>query len=132
RNKDYFGIGAIYSTLGRIYSAKFKQKQIAISHYRNSMNAFHKAGYDHYVLGSQCDIGVTYSHLNKLDSALYYLEKSYDESISIGSTYDQSICANELGIVYNKLNKPQLALKMCYEAKRLNWDYSSHRFRSSC
>ncbi len=70
--------------------------------------------------------------MNQLDSTLYYLEKSYHESIKIGSTYDQSICANELGNVYNKLNQPQLALKMCKEAKKLSWDYSSDNFRYSC
>ena len=132
KHKDYFGLGTIYSTLGNIYGINFHQSQRAITCFRHSMNAFHQAGYDHYALGSQTDIGVVYSGQNKLDSALYYLQKSYRESIETGSVYDQSICAKELGIVYNRLHKPELALKMCREAKQLIWDYSSDKFRYTC
>ncbi|TSJ41300.1 tetratricopeptide repeat-containing sensor histidine kinase [Fluviicola chungangensis] len=132
KNNDYFGLGTIHSSLGNIYSTNFHQPEKAITHFRISMNAFEKAGYDHYALGSQADIGVTYSRMKMLDSALYYLQKSYDESIKTGSIYDQSICAKELGIVYNQLKQPQKALKMCREAKDLIWEYSSNNFRYSC
>ena len=56
----------------------------------------------------------------------------YNESIKMGSIYDQSICAKELGVVYNQLKQPQKALKMCREAKDLVWDYTSDNFRYSC
>src|SRR3989344_107560 len=124
KNNDYFGLGTIHSSLGNIYSTNFHQPQKAITHFRISMNAFEKAGYDHYALGSQADIGVTFSRMKMVDSALYYLQKSYNESIKMGSIYDQSICAKELGVVYNQLKQPQKALKMCREAKDLVWDYT--------
>src|SRR3989338_9196564 len=132
KNNDYFGLGTIHSSLGNIYSTNFHQPQKAITHFRISMNAFEKAGYDHYALGSQADIGVTFSRMKMVDSALYYLQKSYNESIKMGSIYDQSICAKELGVVYNQLKQPQKALKMCREAKDLVWDYTSDNFRYSC
>jgi signal transduction histidine kinase len=132
KNNDYFGLGTIHSSLGNIYSTNFHHPQKAIVHFRISMNAFEKAGYDHYALGSQADIGVTYSRMKILDSALYYLQKSYDESIKMGSIFDQSICAKELGMLYNQLKKPQKALNMCKEAKDLIWDYASDNFRYSC
>ena len=132
QHNDYFGLGTIHSSLGTIYVSKIKQSQKAIEHYRISMNAFHKAGYDHYALGSKTDIGVAYTNLNQLDSAFHYLEECYLESIKIGSTYDQSLCAKGLGILYNKINQPQLALKMCTEAKTLIWTHASDKFRNSC
>lgn len=132
KNKDYFGLGTIHSSLGNIYSNNFHQPQKAIAHFRISMSAFQKAGYVHYALGSQADIGVTYSRMKIVDSALYYLQKSYNESIKMGSVYDQSICAKELGMLYNQLKQPEKALKMCREAKDLIWDNTSNNFRYSC
>lgn len=132
KNKDYFGLGSIHSTLGHVYSTNYHQYRKAMEHYRFSMNSFQKAGYAHYALGSQTDMGSMYSRLPMLDSALYFLQKSYHESLQMGSIYDQSICAKELGIVYNQLKKPHLALKMCKEAKELMWENSSDNFRSTC
>src|SRR3989338_7687015 len=82
-------------------------------------NDYFGLGTIHSSLGSQADIGVTFSRMKMVDSALYYLQKSYNESIKMGSIYDQSICAKELGVVYNQLKQPQKALKMCREAKDL-------------
>lgn len=130
KNNDFFGLGSINSTIGNI---KINNRHLsAINNFRTSMNAFHQAGYDHYALGSQTDIGVTYLRMNTLDSALYYLQKSYDESIKIGSIYDQSICAKELGALYNKLGEPKKALRYCQEAKSLIWNYSSDSFKKTC
>lgn len=132
KNKDYFGLGTIHSSLANIYSTNYNQPKIAIKHFRISMNSFHKAGYHHYALGSQTDIGIMFSKLKMQDSALYYLQKSYDESIKIGSKYDQSICAKELGILYNKLGEPEKALKFCKEARDIIWNYTSDKFRYTC
>lgn len=132
KNKDYFGLGTIHSSLANIYSNKYNQLKKAIRHFRISMNSFHKAGYHHYSLGSQTDIGITFSRLKMNDSAFYYLQKSYDESVKMGSKYDQSICAKELGVLYNKLGKPEKALKFCTEAKELIWNNTSDNFRYSC
>lgn len=132
KNKDYFGLGTIHSSIGNLYSTNLKQFDKAKYHFRSSMIAFEKAGYPHYALGSQADLGFSYAKLENYDSAFYYLEISYDEAIKIGSTYDQAICAKELGILYNKLNQPKIALRYCDEAKELNWDYGGHNFRASC
>ena len=132
KNKDYFGLGTIHSSLANIYSTNYNQPKIAIKHFRISMNSFLKAGYLHYALGSQTDIGITFSRLKMNDSAFFYLQKSYDESLKMGSKYDQSICAKELGILYNKLGKPEKALTYCKEAKDLIWKYTSDNFRYTC
>lgn len=132
KNNDFFGLGTINSTIGNIKINNLRQNLSAINNFRISMNAFHRAGYDHYALGSQTDIGVTFSSMNTLDSALFYLQKSYDESVKIGSIYDQSICAKELGALYNKLGEPQKALNYCQEAKSLIWNHSSNSFKKTC
>jgi signal transduction histidine kinase len=132
KHKDYFGLGTIHSSIGHLKFSVSKQFNEAINHFQASKEAFMKANYPHYALGSQTDIGIVYSKLEDYDSAFYYLEKSYNESIQIGSGYDQSICAKELGILYNKLNQPDEALKYCKEAKDLNWDFASYSFRASC
>lgn len=132
KHSDYFGLGTIYSSLGNIHTNKTLHYQRAINFYHLSVDAFLKAGYNHYALGSKTDIGIVYARLQQTDSALYYLQSSYDEAKKIGSTYDQAICAKELGTLYNTIKQPEKALKMCKEAKSLNWENASDSFRSSC
>lgn len=132
KHTDYFGLGTIHSSIGNL-KIKFSQHYgDAIFHFRSSMQAFQKAGYAHYALGSQADIGASFARMFELDSARYYLEKSYNEALEMGAIYDQAICAKELGSLYNKLGKPQDALRYCLEAKLLNWEYASYTFRNTC
>lgn len=132
KHNDDFGLGSAYSAMGNVFVSKTHRYEKAAHSFRLSMNAFHKAGYDHYALGSQADIGVTYARMQQRDSAMYYLQKSYDESKKTGSIYDQSICAKELGMLYNDLKQPEMALKMCREAKGLMWKHASDNFRYTC
>lgn len=129
---DFFGLGMLHSSLGNIYADEAEQYAKSNHHFRLSMAAFQKAGYEHYVLGSQTDIGIVFARQEIIDSAFYYLEKSYLQAKTIGSAYDQSICAKELGILYNKLNEPKKALEMCREAKKIIWEHASHSFKNSC
>lgn len=132
RYKDYFGLGTIHSAIGNTTVNVSHDYEKALVHFRSSMNAFQKAGYGHYALGSQTDIGTTYSRIHAHDSAFYYLLKSYDEAKRTGSVYDQSICAKEIGVLYNELDEPEKALGYCKEARNLIWNYASESFRSSC
>lgn len=132
KNNDYFGLGTINSALGNIHSSKTKDQKKSANHFRKSIHAFQKAGYEHYALGSQVDLGTVYLRDNKLDSALFYLNKAYKKAFEIGSDYDRALCAKELGLLYNKLGEPIKALSFCREAKKLMWSYTSDNFRQSC
>ena len=132
KNKDYFGLGTISSSIGNLKANVSKNSQAAIPYFRASEQWFQKAGYPHYALGSQVDMGICFSRLNAFDSAFYYLEKSYDQAKNMGSDYDLAICAMELGVIYNKLGQAQKALDLCLEAKALNWNYGSYNFLISC
>lgn len=132
KNKDYFGLGTINSSIGNSKVNVSRNFKGAMPYFRKSISAFEKAGYPHYALGSQVDLGISHSRINAYDSAFYYLEKSYDKAKSMGSSYDLAICAMELGVLHNKLGEPQKALTLCLEAKELNWEYSSNNFRKSC
>lgn len=132
KSNDYFGIGSINSSMGNIFANQVHDNKGAIEHYRSSIIAFKKAGYDHYALGSQVDLGAVFLRNNQLDSAMFYLNSSYTEAVNIGSDYDRALSAKELGVLFNKLKKPERALGYCREAKSLIWDYTSDNFKQSC
>ncbi|MBS1599225.1 MAG: tetratricopeptide repeat protein [Bacteroidetes bacterium] len=56
------------------------------------------------------NLAETYLALDNIDSALYYIRLSYDLDLKINDNYSRSNILYDLGLVYEKLGKPELAV----------------------
>lgn len=97
------------NSIGNIYEA-LKQYDIAINHYRQSLQLEGELGNKRGLAVNHQNIGECLEAKGQLDEALYHYNKSLEYDEEIGSEYGLAICQNSIAQVYIKQGKPQEAL----------------------
>jgi len=113
---DKLQIGNQYVNLGKFYNEKNKDYNKAISHYKKALSYYETIDNKHSECLTIANIGRNYIHLEKVDSAAFYLKKSLDLSKKINSKTEMARSLTNLGEVELKRNKLFLAKKYIDEA----------------
>jgi two-component system NtrC family sensor kinase len=108
--KNTAGIAACYNNIAMVYQEQ-KYYDNATHYYFKAKDIFEaKKNEDDNLVKTFINIGYNYESMNRLDSALLYLNKAYELSLRIKDNEDIAIAHNNLGFIYYKLHKNDLAL----------------------
>ena len=120
--KAYLGISNIYSDL--------RDFDVAINYGKLSYQIYSKLNTNaEQITTTLANIGEAYNRKNQLDSALYYLQLSYERALK-GNEYVMPFCLTRLGIVNLKLKNYTAAYE--YAQKAITSADKGKNIRSQC
>lgn len=129
---DTFLIHCSYNGIGNVYLG-YKDYDNAIDYFRKSLSFIGKE--DPNLLGKAINsnlLGEAWLYIGNADSALYYLQKSFDVNVEIGSQLGQAICYNGMGLVFYEEKKYSMALEVHNKAFSIYKTLDDIYYQSMC
>ncbi len=121
-------VGLLYAALEYLYLYVGNyEKQIAIAH--EAIKCFESASDTLNLAGIYPDIGDSYLRLNKLDSALFYQQKSlyYFSTLSFEDRKFEGSTYTSIGLIYEKMGNTDLARENYQKAIRVSEQHDNPR-----
>ncbi|NPA35988.1 MAG: hypothetical protein GXO47_03970 [Chlorobi bacterium] len=109
--KDTFLIHCSYNGIGNIYF-EYKDYEKAIDYFHKSLNFLGKNPPN--ILGDAINsnlLGESWLYMGNTDSAMYYLVRSFEANVKLGSPMGKGICYNGFGLIYKKKKEYSKAIE---------------------
>ena len=129
---DTFLIHCSYNGVGNVY-LRYKDYDRAIEYFNKSLDFIGKEKPN--LLGKAINsnlLGETWLYMGNTDSALYYLQQSFNVNIEIGSELGQAICYNGMGLVYYEEEKYNKAINVHNKALSIYKTLNDIYYQSMC
>ncbi len=107
---DTFLIHCSYNGIGNVYF-EYKDYPRAIEYFHKSLD--YLGGMRSNFLGEAINsnlLGESWLYMGNADSAMYYMIRSYDANMKIGSNLGKGICYNGFGLIYKKKKEYKKAI----------------------
>lgn len=92
-----------YLSLGNLYWFE-KDFKSALKYYKNAGILAKQSRSNEKLKAIYTNIGISYNKLNKTDSALYYINKAYQQVVKDSDSYGYGLISLNLGSIYENLN----------------------------
>lgn len=129
--KDTFLIHCSLNGIGNVYFNHNDYRE-AIKYYKKSLDYLNFKGKHNY-LGEAINtntLGEAWLFLGNPDSALYYLQKSFDINVKMESKLGQAICYNGMSLVYLEQKKYKKAIEASKKAVFMDSEKISLLYRA--
>jgi signal transduction histidine kinase len=106
----------IFDAMGAYYMFEIQNYEKSIEFFKQGLENYEKIGNLAVVNLQNSQIGVNYVRLGDYENAVVYLLKCYEWEKSVGDYEGLSSSLNNLGVLYSRWQKPEIAIRYFEEA----------------